>query len=87
MEDPLSMEKEFLKANHRNLAAEHPGRYLLIKGEAVHGVFETYEQGVVAGATQFGAGPFLVRLVSRPEDPEAPSIPALALGVPFVAHS
>ena len=61
MADPLAIEKAFLLDNLDELSADHPGKYLLIKGKAVHGAFETFEQGVVAGTTKFGAGPFLVR--------------------------
>jgi len=50
------------------------------------GDFETYEQGVDSGARLLGSGPFLVRSVLRPDDAQSPSIPALSLGVPFVAH-
>ena len=58
---------------------------MLIKGNVIHGAFETYEQGVTDGAKLFGAGPFLVRSVLQPDDLEAPSIPALSVGVPLVA--
>ena len=87
MADPLAKEKAFLQQNQAALAIQHPGKYLLIKGEKVYGAFETYEQGVSAGVQQFGVGPFLVRSVLEPQDPEAPSIPALSVGVPFNAHS
>ena len=87
MDDPLATEKAFLKQNQATLAERHPGRYLLIKGDRVYGAFETYEQGVSAGVRQFGAGPFLVRSVLEPDDPEAPNIPALSVGVPLVVHT
>lgn len=87
MADPLAKEKVFLQQNQAALAEQHPGKYLLIKGEQVYGAFETYEQGVSVGVQQFGTGPFLVRSVLEPQDPEAPSIPALSVGVPFIAHS
>ena len=87
MADPLAREKAFLKASQVTLAEEYPGKYLLIKGEAVHGGFETYDQGVNVGVRLFGAGPFLVRSVLHPDDSEAPSIPALSTGVPLVAFS
>ena len=87
MTDPLAKEKNFLQENLAILAERHPGKYLLIKGEKVYGAFETYEQGVSAGVQQFGAGPFLVRSVLEPSDTEAPSIPALSVGVPFVAYT
>ena len=84
MVDPLITEKTYLRSNQAVLAEKHPGKYLLIIGEAVHGAFETYDQGVTEGVTLFGAGPFLVRSVLHPEDSDAPSIPALSVGVPLV---
>ena len=87
MTDPLAREKAYLKSNREALAASYPGKYLLIKGEDVLGAFETYDQGVTEGVRLLGAGPFLVRSVLRPDDLEAPSIPALSVGVPFVADS
>ena len=87
MGDPLGTEKEYLKANRDQFMQEYPGKYLLIKDEEVFGAFETYEEGVKEGARRFGVGPFLVRSVLQPEDAEAPSIPALSIGVPFSANS
>lgn len=87
MTDPLAGEKVFLKENRAALAERHPGKYLLISGDRVHGAFETYEEGVGAGVRQFGAGPFLVRSVLEPDDAEAPNIPALSVGIPFVADT
>jgi hypothetical protein len=84
--DPLKQEKEYLKSHQVKLAEQYPGKYLLIKGDTVHGAFETYEQGVIEGAKLFGASHFLVRSVLQPDDVEAPSIPALSVGVPLVAH-
>ena len=86
MTDPLAQEKEYLRNHLKELARENPGKYLLIKGDAVHGAFETYEEGVSYGVRQFGAGPFLVRSVSQPDDAQAPSIPALSVGVPLSAN-
>ena len=47
MTDPLKQEKEYLKSHQVKLAEQYPGKYLLIKGDTVHGAFETYEQGVI----------------------------------------
>ena len=88
MGDPLAIEKRFLRANLSDLAAVHPGKFLVIQGEKVHAACETYEQGVYEGLRLLGgAGPFLVRSVLHPEDADAPHIPALAIGLPFRAHS
>lgn len=85
--DPLSREKAFLREHLDELARNHPGKYLLIHGEELHGAFETYEKGVEAGTRMFGAGPFLVRSVLEPDDAEAPSVPTLSIGVPLVANT
>lgn len=84
-EDPLRREKRFLLANIESLAVAHPGKYLLIQGDAVHGAFETFEAGVTAGLGMFPATAFLVRSVLQPEDPEPINIPVLSLGIPISA--
>ena len=85
--DPLIREKKLLRENQKELSDRFPGKYLLIKEEEVVGGFETYEQGVSVGAKLFGAGPFLVRSVLKPDDAEPPRIPALSAGVPFVVQT
>ena len=87
MMDPLATEKTYLRTHLDRLASAHPGKFLLIKGDQVHGAFETYKQGVIEGAKQFGAGPFLVRSVLQPDDPEPLNILTLTTGISFVAHS
>ena len=86
MTDILAEEKAYLRANLEALSQRYPGKYLLIKNNEVYGGYETFEQGVDVGVDLFGSGPFLVRSVLHPDDLEAPSIPALAIGVPFVAR-
>lgn len=85
MTDPLATEKTYLREHQAELKDLYLSRYLLIKGKAVHGAFETYEQGVVAGTQKFGAGPFLVRSAAHPEDAEVLNIPALSLGILSIA--
>ena len=86
--DPLLKEKTYLKENQAELAEKYPGRqYLVIKGETVHGAYETYDQGVIGGVRSLGAGPFLVRSWLHPEDPEPVNIPVLSLGIPTSADS
>lgn len=84
--DPLAVEKAYLASNLEELTNQFPEKYLLIKGQEAFGSFETYEQGVEAGFRAFGRGPFLVRSAVAPQDAEAPSIPALAVGVPLVTN-
>lgn len=86
MPELLTTERTFLKKNIEALAREYPGRYLLIKGENVHGAFETYELAVEAGIKLFGRGPFLARSVTDP-DPAPVTIPVLAIGAPLVSDA
>jgi len=83
--DPLATEKAFLESRGTQLEKRYPGQFVLISGESVLGAFETREEAVVEGTRRLHAGPFLVRSVVRREDPEAPSIPFLSVGLPFRA--
>ena len=66
MTDPLAKEKAYLTAHQAELKAVHLSRFLLIKGEAAHGSFETYEQGVVAGTRKSAQDRFWFgRLLTR----------------------
>ena len=82
MEDLLKKEKAYLKDNLDELQKKYPGKYLLIKGDKVHGAFETFKEGVEAGHRLPDMGRcFLVRSVLEPDDPEPLKIPALTLGL------
>ena len=82
--DFLDKEKAYLKEHQEELIEKYRDRqYLVIKGEKVHGACETYDQAVTEGVKKLGRGPFLVRSVYHPEDPEPVDIPALSLGILF----
>lgn len=82
--DVLETEKAYLKEHQEELIAKYREcPYLVLRGETVLGAYETYEQGVDEAVENFGKGPFLVRSVYHPEDPEPISIPALTLGILF----
>ena len=83
--DVLAREKAYLRNHQAELAEKYPGKYLVIQGETVYGAYETFDDGVDQGIAILGAGPFLVRSVLQPED-DVLNIPALSLGVPFVAN-
>ncbi len=80
----LVEERRFLRENQAALRRKHPGKYLLVKGTAVHGAYETRDEAITAGVRMFpepGAA-FLVRSVEDVDDPVV-SNPALSIGVPF----
>ena len=83
-EDLLETEKTYLQEHQEELIEKYRDRqYLVIRGETVLGGYETYDQAVDEAAKHFGRGPFLVRSVYHPEDPEPVDIPALRLGILF----
>ena len=80
----LLKERTYLKEHQAELIAKYYDRqYLVIKGEQVYGACETYDQAVTEGVRKLDRGPFLVRSVYHPEDPEPVHIPALSLGLLF----
>ena len=83
-EDLLQKEKTYLQEHQEELIEKYRDRqYLVIRGETVLGGYETYDQAVDEAVKHFGGGPFLVRSVYHPEDPEPVDIPALRLGILF----
>jgi hypothetical protein len=57
----------------------HAGKFVLIKGNELLGVFDTPDTAISEGAKRFGSQSFLVRQVN-PADEDI-YIPALALGL------
>lgn len=77
----LATEIAFFEKNREEFVERYPGRYLLIRGDALVGHFDTFEAAVNEGARRFGAGPFLARRAG--EDAPTFSVPALTLGLPL----
>ena len=86
MTDPLAAEKAFWAEHRVELSQENPGKFLLIKGSAVHGAFDTRDEAVDTGIELFGRGPFWACDVENP-DPDTLIVPTLAVGVPLVART
>ena len=83
-EELLLRERTYLKEHQAELIEKYYDRqYLVIRGEKVYGAYETYKEAVHDGVRKCGRGPFLVRSVYHPEDPEPVHIPALSLGILF----
>lgn len=64
----MSLEKE--KETYQKKLPEleqHIGKYVLIHGEDVVGMFESYADAIGQGYLQFGLEPFLVKLIEREE--------------------
>jgi len=83
----MAVDKEtaFYDAQLAGWMPQHAGEYVVIKEEAVLGFYKTEDDALVAGASAYGAEPFLVRKVGEP--PEKVQAPALALGILRFANS
>jgi hypothetical protein len=55
----------FRRERPRLLAEGHEGRWVLIKGEEIVGVFDTWREARRAGLQQFGLVPMLVQQLLR----------------------
>jgi hypothetical protein len=83
--EPMALEKE-LETYRSKLPELHEeqGKFALIQGELLAGVYGTYEDALKAGYEKFGLNPFLVKqiqvieqvqFVSRLVVPECPTSP------------
>jgi hypothetical protein len=62
----LEKEIQTYKDNLPSLTAEE-GKFILIKGDQIIGLFETYEDAIKAGYEQFELEPFLVKQIHAME--------------------
>ncbi|HBR58317.1 MAG TPA: hypothetical protein DEA22_12765 [Blastocatellia bacterium] len=76
----LDRERKLFEKKKSELTAKHLGKFVLIKGDKLIGLFNTVEEALSEGARQFGLVPFLVRQVSMEGEGDI-SIPALSLGL------
>lgn len=75
----LEQERQFYAEHLPEWLAEYPGKFVLIKGSDLIGVFDTIEDALAGGARRFALEPFLVRRVQEKQDEI--NIPALTLGI------
>ena len=64
----MQLERELAtyRANLSELL-QHEGKYVLIHGEGVADVFDTYQDALRQGYRQFGLEPFMVKQIQRTE--------------------
>jgi hypothetical protein len=65
----LDRELEVYRRELPRLVREHPGEFVLIRGDEVVGFWESEGQAYEAGCERFGPEPFLVRQVREAEQP------------------
>ena len=75
----LEKERAYYATHAGEWATQNPGRFVVVKDEALVGTFATLEEALAAGAHRFGLQSFLVRQLGAA--PEQITIPALTLGL------
>lgn len=63
----LEREKAAYWAKLDELLTTSEGRFVVISGDAVAGIADTYDEALGVGYDRFGPGPFLVKKVARAE--------------------
>lgn len=78
---PMALEQElqFFKSKRDEWVKMYVGKFALVKGQELIGVFDTPDAALSEGVKRFQAEPFLIRQINANE-PEI-YIPALALGL------
>jgi len=69
----VALEREwdtFLKELPRLIAEGKRGKYVLIRGDAVEGVWDTLDEALAAGYDRFGLEPFLAQEVNDNPEPQ-----------------
>jgi hypothetical protein len=62
----IETEWNFFRREWQRLLAEgHEGRWVLLKGEEIIGIFDTLEEAKRVGVERFGLGPKLIQQVLR----------------------
>lgn len=75
----LETELKFLSMHREELAKKYPGRFLVIRGEAITGVYESREAAMAGSAEMHGLVNVLIR---RAEDvDEQAALPAYTFGL------
>ncbi len=65
--ESLLLERKWYLANRSALLGTHGGRYIVVYNQQVFGGYDTFVEAYEAGATKYGAVPFLLQHVVDPE--------------------
>jgi hypothetical protein len=75
----LDQELGAFEAHKEQWRKDHPGKFIVVKGDALLGAFSTHDEALAAGVRAYGLQGFLVRNVE--EDTKEVSVPAYTLGL------
>jgi hypothetical protein len=63
----LKTEMETYERHKQELLSDHRGKFALIRGPEIAGIWDTYEDALEAGYGQFGLEPFMVKQIQESE--------------------
>ncbi len=69
MKNVLAKELKTFESNKRKLLRKAKGKFVLIKGDKVLGIFADKNEAIDAGYRQLGYVPFLVKQILKVEPP------------------
>jgi hypothetical protein len=75
----LKKELQFYSSIKQTLLPQHEGKFALIHGEELVGIFTSDSDAYREGIKQFGQTPFLIQYVTEKEETE--KYPSLVLGL------
>ena len=76
---PFETEQRYYDEHKAELLQHHEGKFVLIIGGELVGVFDRQEDAYAAGIARFGNVPMFIKSVQRADPPV--SIPAMTLGL------
>lgn len=59
----LQAELDYFEERREELCRDHLGKFAVVKGRAVHGLYETDMEAFEAGVQMFGPEPFMIKEV------------------------
>ena len=80
----LETEQDYFARNKEELLKHHEGKFALISGESLIGIWDSQERAYREGVVRFGNVSFLIKQVLKVEPVE--SIPLLLVGEVSNAH-
>jgi hypothetical protein len=76
----LEPERDTFNSRFQELNAHNHGRFVLIQGTEISGIFDTYKDAIEAGYERFGLNSFLVKKIA-PENEQIATISRFILPI------
>jgi aspartyl protease len=82
----LSDDIAWFEANRVIISRQYPGMHILVKNQAVVGVYPDYQTAYNAGVAMFGTEPFLVKLATEEQFVERGFMSGMGRRIPFMGQ-